>query len=360
MTSSPTDYPLLDIVREQSNLSRALDDLKARALLEVRWLEGATLDTLREALLSDTFHIFHFIGHGGFDARANDGMLVFEDASRRGRVVSAERLAILLGNHPTLRLVILNACEGARTSVQDPFAGAAMTFVRSAGIPAVLAMQFEITDTASIAFSRGFYGAIAAEKPVDAAVTQGRLAIFAEDNDVEWGTPVLYLRAPDGVIFAPMPPEEIARLERERAEQERLAREKAAAERLARERAEAERAAKIAELYRAAEQSLQQKEFPAAISRLEELLALDSTHAGARALILQAHRLHLEARIAAAKARRVCWNCSRPLRSDQSFCGNCGMPSNAAQIKLCPRGHPNRGNRRFCAECGDALSGTGG
>ena len=40
-------------------------------------------------------------------------------------------------------------------------------------------------------------------QPVDQAVALGRLAIFSEVSDLEWATPVLYLRSPDGRIFAP-------------------------------------------------------------------------------------------------------------------------------------------------------------
>jgi hypothetical protein len=69
------------------------------------------------------------------------------------------------------------------------------------GIPAVIAMQFEITDQAAITLAREFYGAVADGYPVDAAMAEARKAIFATGNDVEWGTPVLYLRAPDGRIF---------------------------------------------------------------------------------------------------------------------------------------------------------------
>ena len=43
--------------------------------------------------------------------------------------------------------------------------------------------------------------------PVDAALLDARLAIFAASNSVEWGTPVLYLRAPDGRIFDANPQE---------------------------------------------------------------------------------------------------------------------------------------------------------
>jgi WD40 repeat protein len=70
------------------------------------------------------------------------------------------------------------------------------------GIPAVLAMQYEITDRAAIEFARAFYEALADGLPVDAAVAEARIAVsLGVTNTVEWGTPVLYMRSPDGVLF---------------------------------------------------------------------------------------------------------------------------------------------------------------
>ncbi|MCB0127848.1 MAG: SUMF1/EgtB/PvdO family nonheme iron enzyme, partial [Caldilineaceae bacterium] len=37
--------------------------------------------------------------------------------------------------------------------------------------------------------------------PVDAALCEARKAIYAAGNDIEWGTPVLYMRAVDGDLF---------------------------------------------------------------------------------------------------------------------------------------------------------------
>ena len=69
-------------------------------------------------------------------------------------------------------------------------------------IPAVIAMQFEISDEAAIVFAEGFYSSLANGSPVDAAVAAARLAMFARRNDdIEWGTPALYMRVPDGRIF---------------------------------------------------------------------------------------------------------------------------------------------------------------
>ena len=119
----------------------------------------------------------------------------------RGHRVDSQYLGMLLHDHESLRVAILNACEGARTSphsIRSP--ASAQTLVQQ-GIPAVIAMQFEIADDVASTFAHEFYGALADGYPIDAALTEARKAIFAAGRDVEWGTPVLYLRAPDGRIF---------------------------------------------------------------------------------------------------------------------------------------------------------------
>jgi len=196
--SSPTDFPELDVSREQDKIKNALLNVEHR--IEVEWLEKPTLAALQQRLRKTPVHILHFIGHGGWDERAQDGVLVFEDEYKRGRHVSASQIATILRDHDSLRLVVLNACEGARSSPTDPFAGVATTLVQQ-GIPAVLAMQFEITDRAAIQLSQVFYESIADGYAAEAALAEARKAIYADGNDVEWGTPVLYLRAVDGNLF---------------------------------------------------------------------------------------------------------------------------------------------------------------
>ena len=91
------------------------------------------------------------------------------DESGRGRLVPANHLGTLLHDHRALRLVVLNACEGSRTSRTDPFAGTAPAPVRQ-GIPAAIGMLLEITDVAAITFAEEFYAAIADRHPIDAAL----------------------------------------------------------------------------------------------------------------------------------------------------------------------------------------------
>lgn len=200
MISSPSDYPSLDAEEEWEKLKEALRDLQQRGLVVLERLDVATLSALQKRLRQGECHVFHFIGHGAFDERAQDGVLVLEDAQGRGRLVSGHDLGTLLHDHRPLRLAVLNACEGARTARSDPFAGTAQSLVQQ-GIPAVIAMQFEVTDEAAITLAREFYGALADGYPVDAALAEARKAVFAQGNDVEWGKPVLYMRSPDGVLF---------------------------------------------------------------------------------------------------------------------------------------------------------------
>ena len=200
MISSPTDAPGLDVKLEEQKLRDSLADLLADRLLVLETMEDATLPALQKRLRRDQYHIFHFIGHGGFDGSTQDGILLFETESETGRQVTGRYLGTILHDHRPLRLAVLNACEGGRASRSDPFGGVAQSLVRQ-GIPAVIAMQFEVTDRAAITFAHELYAAVADGYPVDAALAEARKAIFAQENDTEWGTPVLYMRSPDGRIF---------------------------------------------------------------------------------------------------------------------------------------------------------------
>jgi len=201
MVACPSDLPKLDVTREKGWVEEAIRDLHANGLVKLTWLEGHTWRDLQQALRRGPWHIFHFVGHGGFDRNADEGFIALADESGKTHRLKATLLGRLLADHGSLRLVLLNACEGARGSEQDIFSSTAAILVQR-GIPAVLAMQYEITDQAALEFARSFYGALADSLPVDAAVAEARRAVsFAVNNTVEWGTPALYMRSPDGVLF---------------------------------------------------------------------------------------------------------------------------------------------------------------
>jgi formylglycine-generating enzyme required for sulfatase activity len=201
MIASPEGFPALNVDAEWNRLENAFEALIQRGLVKLERLQRPTLGELQKALRRDQFHIFHFIGHGKFVVHTQDGVLLMEDElTGRGRPVSGQYLGVLLHDHQWLRMVVLNACEGARTSQSDPYAGVAQTLVQQ-GVPAVVAMQFPIFEEAAIEFAHEFYGAIADGLPVDASISEARKAIFTTGNETEWATPVLFMNAPDGRIF---------------------------------------------------------------------------------------------------------------------------------------------------------------
>lgn len=200
MLSSPASYAELNVEQEWQKLKDAVADLERRGLVVLERMDKPTLAELQRRLRKQDIHIFHFIGHGGFDEANQDGVLILETEDGKARPTSGKNLGTILHDEKSVQLAVLNACEGGRTSRQDPFAGAGQSLVQ-AGIPAVMAMQFEISDQAAITLAHEFYAALADNYPVDAALAEARKAIFAQDNLVEWGTPVLYMRSGDGRIF---------------------------------------------------------------------------------------------------------------------------------------------------------------
>ena len=200
MICGPKDFPRLDVDREWENLQASLKDLQGWNLVDLHRLSPPTLSALQQQLRRGQYHIFHFVGHGIFSKTDQDGFLLLENELGEGHRLSGRDLGTLLHDERSLRLVVLNACEGARSALNDQFAGTAQSLIQQ-GIPAVIAMQFRITDKASITLAHEFYGALADGYPVDAALTEARKAIKTEGNDLEWGTPVLYMRSPDGQIF---------------------------------------------------------------------------------------------------------------------------------------------------------------
>jgi len=201
MSVSPSDLEPLDLVQERRRMQKAFRKLDAKGSVMLTWLSGQTWRDLQQAMQGGPWHVFHFIGHGWFDRNANEGFIALADESGEAYHLSATALGRLLADHRSLRLALLNACEGARGGERDVFSSTAAILMRR-GIPAVLAMQYPITDQAAIEFAGSFYAFLANGMPVDAAVVEARKAVtMAVKNTVEWGTPVLHMRSSDGVLF---------------------------------------------------------------------------------------------------------------------------------------------------------------
>ncbi len=199
---SPSDLPRLDIGDEHDRMEGALEAAIEDGLVELDWLPGQGWQDLQRAMATGTWHIVHFVGHGYFNPENGQGGIAMVGRDGKSRPVTATQLGQFLADHTSLRLVVLNACQCGMGGTSDIFSSVASILVQQ-GIPAVVAMQYDISDRSAIEFAETFYTYLGEGFAVDAAVTEARkaMSMVREAPGPEWATPVLYMHATNGRIF---------------------------------------------------------------------------------------------------------------------------------------------------------------
>src|ERR1700687_4999832 len=200
----PSGTALLDAEDERD---RILEAWAAQRQAEVDILPACTLRDLTEAVRSAAYQVVHVIAHGGFDPRSGTGSLLLETADGAPHPVPAPVLGETLGACRDLRAVFLNACRTSQAGSlpgQDPLLGTAAALVR-AGVPAVLAMQFPITDRSARIFTEAVYRSLTRGSALDEAIAEGRLALVQADPGTwEWMTPSLFGALDEAAVFRPL------------------------------------------------------------------------------------------------------------------------------------------------------------
>lgn len=200
--AKPIDLVPLESDDEKNSIMAALKPVIDQGLVKVDVIDGNdTWEKLIETLRPNRTHILHFIGHGDFDEKSGEGVLVMADSEGKAMPVDSERFRYLMKSRSRLGLVVLNSCLGTMSGDGEKFSSVAAGLVK-AGVPAVIAMQFEISDESARVIAKTFYTSLALNMPVDAALTEARLQIFLDDkNNLEWATPILYMQVTDGQLF---------------------------------------------------------------------------------------------------------------------------------------------------------------
>lgn len=192
--------PLL-FEREVQGIQAALGSLREQGQVRldiVRGSIGAVEDRLLDTRRGG-WDVFHFIGHGGFDKDRDEGYLVFVKGGSGSAPerVYADDLRVLLNVEGGPGLVVLNSCEGFRSSSGDIFASIGGHLAYS-DIPFVVAMQFVFSDEAARLFSERFYGRLVRSESIYRAIWFARIGL--KRIGPEWVTPVLFSRSPTGMI----------------------------------------------------------------------------------------------------------------------------------------------------------------
>jgi hypothetical protein len=200
-------FPLdeIEVDAEQVAIKNALRELNDGKRLKLSWIPSAKARDLNRRFLrgddGKRWDLFHFIGHGGHDPERQMGFVVVqEEGGSRGARLYADALKTFLtqpGQTPSL--VVLNSCSGAQGEPGSLFSSTAAELIQG-GVPAVIAMQFEISDNMGLAFADTFYTYLADNVSIQAALAHTRAELKARQF-AEWISPVLYMRGLDGEIF---------------------------------------------------------------------------------------------------------------------------------------------------------------
>ncbi len=174
---------------------------------EIEWLEPITGPTIGARVLFDKLrrskspHIIHFLGHGGVDLSGKPSLRLADDEDGEEVWITAEALGRELSASffGELRLVVLEACEGAKPAAF----GSAAEILAKAGADAVVAhlwpVKADVAQTCSTVLYRALTAADRPEGDIGASVAAARRTLLAQS--AEAFSPVLYLRGSSSVIF---------------------------------------------------------------------------------------------------------------------------------------------------------------
>jgi len=196
VVSQPRGTVPLDAKTETTDIRKAFRPLIAAGRAEVEVLTKATAGRLQRRLAKGGVDVVHFVGHGDFDEKEREGSLLLEDDQGRPRRLGAEALRQVLGGRG-LRLVFLNACETGRGGRVEWNRGLAPALV-AAGLPAVVANQYPVLDTAATAFAGELYAQLAAGRALGDAAREARVAVSRDLGPaaLDWAVPVVFARDP--------------------------------------------------------------------------------------------------------------------------------------------------------------------
>lgn len=196
--AAPKDQPELDMAREEAGIRQALQNVP----VDLTVLRHATIEKLHDVLLNVEPHILHFSGHGVVSGEF--GALALENPETGNTDPLTARQMRSLLSRMGVTLAVLNACETARHSTRDALMGVAQALIREE-IPAVIAMQFLVSETVALMFTRRLYEFLFRGDPLEKIVTETRVGIDinTREDRISWGIPVLFMRARDGHLWQP-------------------------------------------------------------------------------------------------------------------------------------------------------------
>ena len=194
-------------VIEHEEIRRTLPSMPQ---FEIEILNPTTLTSLKDKLREFKPHVLHFIGHGDVlkVGKEDCPVLIFVDDnainSRWALPVTAKDFAELFESHVP-GVVLLQSCKTGQDGDQQGYSSVAAR-VGTAGIPLVIAMQYEISNVTATEFAIILYECLLKKNDFESAVQIGRKHLFNKEKNRDFGTPQIYTSQKEGYIFdVPIP-----------------------------------------------------------------------------------------------------------------------------------------------------------
>jgi hypothetical protein len=197
------DLPAADVALEEKTLREAFSRARSEGVSLTFLATPITLAHL-EAELRNSYHVLHFVGHGGFNTKRQEAALYFEnDDHTAQRVVDTDFTGMLDRLQTPPQLVVLAACQSATRSLSEVFTGLGPKLVQI-GLPAVVAMQADVTMLTARHFAATFYRQLIAHGTIDLAMNEARSTLITNGR-YDAAVPVLFMRLRDGRLWGAAP-----------------------------------------------------------------------------------------------------------------------------------------------------------
>ena len=200
--AQPVGFGRLSVDQEITVIRRGFQALVDEGLIEIEVMSRATPDAMHHALIPGRFHAAHFIGHGVYDEKTEQGCLIFENEYGR-QYPLGERDVRAIFCKRGLSMVFLNSCESGRGGRAEFNKGVAQSLVAH-GLPALVANQYSVLDSSATSFAQAFYRMLAGGLSVGQSAREARIAVnySMHGEPIDWAVPVLYARDPGMTLCA--------------------------------------------------------------------------------------------------------------------------------------------------------------
>jgi CHAT domain-containing protein len=166
--------------------------------MELDFLKRSTLENLKQKLDEEEHHVLLFTTHGIYSQTGHMCYVLFEDEFGNSKRADSETMADILAGHRSLRLVMLSCCRTV-LAVGHRVLGELPVALLSKGVPAVIVMQYSVTDQSAVKLSGQLLRGICQGMSLDRALANARrtLLLAGHEGLVDFGSPILYSEHPE-------------------------------------------------------------------------------------------------------------------------------------------------------------------